>query len=297
MKDFPETFQDFIDNFATETQCREYMSKIKWVNGFVCPKCKNKEAWNMGKCVKRCKECRSDISVMKDTVFEQSKMPLRIWFQTMWYMVSQKQGVSAFGLAKLLGIKRATTVWNMMQKIRGVMVKTSPNMLSGLVEIDEVFLGGVRTGKRGRGAEGKTLILVAVEDKGKAGFGRIRMQIIQNATEKTLRKAIQEMVAVGSTIRTDQHRGYPIITKHGYMHVPIAKVAHELGEDNTPLVHRVASLLKRWLLGTHQGGVHSEHLTSYLNEYTFRFNRRTSKSRGRLFYGLVQNMISSGGGR
>ena len=184
-----------------------------------------------------------------------------------------------------------------MQKIRGVMVKTSPNMLSGLVEIDEVFLGGVRAGKRGRGAEGKTLILVAVEDKGKAGFGRIRMKIIQNATEKTLLKAIQEMVAVGSTIRTDQHKGYPIITKHGYIHIPTAKVAHELGEDNTPLVHRVASLLKRWLLGTHQGGVHPEHMTSYLNEYTFRFNRRTSKSRGRLFYGLVQNMINSGGGR
>ena len=107
----------------------------------------------MEKCVKRCKECRSDISVMKDTIFEQSKMSLRVWFQTMWYMVAQKQGVSAFGLAKSLGIKRVTTIWNMMQKIRGVMVKTSLDLLSGLVEIDEVFLGGVRQGKRGRGTD------------------------------------------------------------------------------------------------------------------------------------------------
>ena len=291
MLDFPETLQDFIDNFATEIQCRDYLTKIKWIDGFVCPKCKNTEAWDMAKCVKRCKICRKDISLMQGTVFEYSKIPLRLWFQAIWLIVSQKQGVSALGLSTSLGIKHQKTGWFLLNKIRKAMIKTSPDLLSGTVEIDEVFLGGVKKGVRGRGALGKTLVLIAVEDKGKAGIGRIRMKIISDASEKTLLKSIQEMVAVGSTITTDGHRGYPLITKHNFKHKATVKVAVEQGEDNTPLVHRVASLLKRWLLGTHQGGVKVSHISEYLDEYTFRFNRRTSKSRGRLFHGLVRNMI------
>ena len=117
------------------------------------------------------------------------------------------------------------------------------------------------------------------------------MCVISDASKKTLLSSIQSMVAVGSTIRTDGHKSYPLIEKHGYIHKPIAGISYELGEDTTPLVHLVASLLKRWLLGTHQGGVHKENIHHYLNEYTFRFNRRTSRSRGKLFRGLVENMV------
>lgn len=291
MLQFPETMQDFIDNFATEEQCRNYLAKIKWETGFVCPKCKGNEFWNMKRCVQRCKDCRTDVSVRAHTTFDNSKISLRLWFQAIWSVVSQKQGVSALGLSRSLGIERQKTGWFLLQRIREAMTKTSTDLLSGLVEVDEVFLGGIKPGKRGRGAEGKVLVLVAVEDKGKKGIGRIRMTVISDATEKTLLSGIQKMIAKDSTIRTDQHRSYPLITKHGYKHIPTAKVSYELGEDSTPLVHRIASLLKRWLLGTHQGGVQPENTASYLNEFTFRFNRRTSKSRGKLFYRLVQNMV------
>lgn len=288
---FPESMQDFIDNFATDKQCMDYLASIKWKHGFVCPYCKHSKAWTLGRNIRKCKECRKDVSVLVDTALEHTQIPIRLWLQAVWLTTFSKQGISALELAKMLGIKREKTGWDLLQKIRGSMIKTSTDLLSGLVEIDEVFLGGEHSGKRGRGALGKTLILVAVEDKKQAGFGRVRMSVIKNAEAETLLKAIQNMVAVDSTIRTDQHKGYPIITKHGYKHEPVAKVSYELGEDNTPLVHRIASLLKRWLLGTHQGGVQAIHIPSYLNEYTFRFNRRKSKSRGKLFYRLIENLV------
>jgi transposase-like protein len=172
------------------------------------------------------------------------------------------------------------------------MVRPGRERLSGLVEVDEVFLGGVRPGKRGRGALGKVLILVAVEDKGKAGFGRIRIAIISDASAMSLQKAIESMVEPGSTIRTDEWESYPSITKCGYLHTPMKGNASVPGEDPTPLVHRIASLLKRWLLGTHHGRVEETHLLSYLNEFVFRFNRRRSASRGKLFFRLVQQMTS-----
>ena len=155
-----------------------------------------------------------------------------------------------------------------------------------------MFLGRVKPGKRGRGALGKILILVAVEDKGKAGIGRIRILIIKDAASATLIAAIKVMVEPGSTIRTDLWKSYPAIEKHGYKHVA---VEHEsaLGEDATPLVYRIASLVKQWLLGTHHGRVEQEHLQGYLDEYVFRFNRRTSRTRGKIFYRLVQGMVSS----
>ena len=171
------------------------------------------------------------------------------------------------------------------------MVRIGRERLSRLVEVDEVFLGGVRPGKRGRGALGKVLILVAVEDKDKAGFGRIRITIIPDASAVSLRKAIESMVEQGSTIRTDEWSGYPSITKHGYLHIAVKGHASVPGEDPTPLVHRISSLLKRWLLGTHHGRVEETHLLSYLNEFVFRFNRRKSHSRGKLFYRLVQGMV------
>ena len=195
------------------------------------------------------------------------------------------------GLARVLGIHREKTGWQLLRKIRGAMIRVGRERLSGLVEVDEVFLGGVRPGKRGRGALGKVLILVAVEDKGKAGFGRIRITIIPNASASSLLKAIRDMVESGSTIRTDEWKGYPSITKHGYLHIPMKGHASVPGEDPTPLVHRIASLLKRWLLGTHHGRVEKTHLDAYLNEFVFRFNRRRSASRGKLFFRLVQGMV------
>ena len=291
--EYPETFQDFIDNFSTTELCREYLTKVRWAEKFLCPNCSHTQAWKHARGIFRCAKCHRDISVTAGTVFGDSRIPLRLWFQAIWYVVSQKNGISGLGLARALGIKRYETAWYLLKRIRGAMVRQGREKLNGLVEVDEVFLGGVKSGIRGRGALGKVLILVAVEDKGKAGLGRIRIEIISDASATTLKIAINKMVEPGSKIRTEQWRGYTTVALEGYEHVLIKRKSLELGEDPTPLVHRVASLLKRWLLGTHHGRVEQTHLPDYLNEFVFRFNRRKSHSRGKLFLRLVQQMTNA----
>lgn len=285
-----DSMQDFMETFATESACRAYLISIRWPEGFSCPHCKNGGYWQVGRGDLKCRRCRRFISVTSGTVFQDSHLSLRLWFQAVWLMVSQKNGVSALGLSRALGMKREKTGWELLTHIRGGLIRKGQEKLSGTVEVDEVFLGGVKPGKRGRGALGKVLILVAVEDKGTSGFGRIRITIIDGASSATLVAAIKAMVEPGSTIRTDLWKSYPAIEKHGYKH---RAIEHEsaLGEDATPLVHRIASLVKRWLLGTHHGRVEQEHLQGYLNEYVFRFNRRRSGSRGKLFYRLIQGLM------
>jgi transposase-like protein len=289
--EYPETMQEFIDRFGTEEACRQYLFDVRWSEGFHCPQCSHTDAWKLGRGILKCKKCNRDISVTAGTVFEGRHLPLRIWFQALWTVVSQKQGVSALGLSRLLGIKRQMTGWQLLKKIRTAMVRVDRERLCGLVEVDEVFLGGVKPGIRGRGALGKVLVLIAVEDKGKAGIGRIRIEIITDASASTLKTAIAKMVEPESTIRTEQWRGYTTDALLGYEHIVMKRKSLEPGEDPTPLVHRVASLLKRWLPGTHHGRVSKTHLASYLDEFVFRFNRRKSASRGKLFFRLVQGMV------
>lgn len=288
---YPESMQDFMDQFSTEEECRQYLVAVRWADGFKCPKCVHTESWQLGRGIQKCKKCHRDVSVTAGTVFQDRHLPLRIWFQALWSVISQKNGVSALGLSRALGIRRQKTGWHLLGKIRTAMVRVGRERLCGLVEVDEVFIGGVKPGKRGRGALGKVLILVAVEDKGKAGFGRIRIEIITDATAISLRKAIRKMVEPASTIRTDEWKGYTPTALYGYHHTIMERQSLEPGEDPTPLVHRIASLLKRWLLGTHQGGVQATHLISYLDEFVFRFNRRRSGNRGKLFHRLVQGML------
>lgn len=284
--------QEFMDQFSTDAACRAYVAKVRWDDTPVCPHCGCNKLWSVRRGTLQCRKCRRDVSITAGTTFGDSRIPLRLWFQALWLVVSQKSGVSALGLAHALGIKRPMTAWYLLKRIRTAMVRAGRERLSGTVEVDEVFLGGVKPGKRGRGAAGKVLILIAVEDKEKSGFGRIRISIIPNAKSETLTRAIKTMVEPGSTIRTDELSSYPSITKHGYRHVAIERES-AIGEDPTPLVHRIASLLKRWLLGTHQGSVRQAHISSYLEEFVFRFNRRTSRSRGKLFYRLVENMVAT----
>ena len=289
--EYPESMPEFMDQFTSEDACRQYLATVRWADGFTCPKCKHTDAWKLARGIFKCKKCKRDISITAGTVFQRRHLPLRIWFLALWSVVSQKNGVSALGLSRALGIKRQKTGWHLLRQIRTAMVRIGRERLNGLVEVDEVFLGGVRPGKRGRGALGKVLILVAVEDKGKKGFGRIRIEIISDASATTLKVAIRKMVEPGSQIRTEEWKGYTPAALEGYEHVLIKRLSLEPGEDPTPLVHRIASLLKRWLLGTHHGRVEETHLALYLDEFVFRFNRRKSGSRGKLFYRLVQGML------
>ncbi|MGI8419435.1 MAG: IS1595 family transposase [Candidatus Levyibacteriota bacterium] len=291
MKLYPLNVIEFQDAFPTVEACYAYLCLVKWPEGFVCPQCKFREAWKLKRFLLKCKSCRKDISVTAGTIFQDRHMPLRLIFQAMWYIVCQKQGVSALSLQEILGVGSYETVWTWLHKLRTAMVRPGRELLSGTVEVDETFVGGEKVGKRGRGAEGKELVLVAVEDHEKKGIGRIRFKHIPDASSKTLEVAVSELVAPGSTVRTDGWRGYNTLEKQGFIHTVVKHKVKEPGEDSTPLVHRVASLLKRWLLGTHQGALNFSHLHYYLDEFTFRFNRRTSKSRGQLFYRLVQQAL------
>lgn len=281
--------QEFTEWFGTEAECREYLASVRWGASFVCPRCGNTKAWSVRRNALQCARCHREISVTAGTAFQDTRMPLRLWFQALWCVVSQKQGVSALGLARALGITRYETAWKLLKKIRGAMVRPHREGLNGLVEVDEVFLGGVRPRIGGRSPIHKVLLLIAAEDTGH-GIGRIRMRVIADASLVSLNSAMRKMVETGSTVRTDGWRGYQGVARNGYRHIVVKREPSNPGDDPTPLVHRVASLLKRWLLGTHQGGMQRAYIQLYLDEFVFRFNRRTSRSRGKLFYRLMQHM-------
>jgi transposase-like protein len=207
----------------------------------------------------------------------------------MWYITSQKNGVSALGLQRVLGLGSYKTAWAMLHKLRRAMVRPGRDRLTGTVEVDETYWGGEEEGARGRQTQDKALIAVAAQEDG-GGIGRIRLRRIPDLTRATLHGFIAQAVEPGSTVRTDGLNAY--LGLGGYRHDrrvqgPDPKAAGKL----LPRVHRVGSLLKRWLLGTHQGAIGHEYLDYYLDEFTFRFNRRHSASRGKLFYRLAQQAV------
>lgn len=289
MENYPETVLEFEDRFSTEADCRQYLAVVRWPDGFRCPRCGHPDAWTTERGLWHCTGCGHQTSVTAGTVFQDTRKPLRLWFRAMWYLVSQKQGVSALGLQRVLGLSRYETTWIWLHKLRTAMVRPGRDRLSGTVQVDETFIGGERPGKRGRGAAGKTLVVVAVEDLGKH-VGRIRLYRVPDASAASLSLAVQEMVEPGSVVNTDGWAGYAALGGKGYTHEDVRSLA-EVGDNLLPLAHRVASLLKRWIGGTHQGAVRPSHLDYYLDEFTFRFNRRTSRSRGKLFYRLMQQAV------
>ena len=292
MSEYPETVVEFRERFATEQACRDYVVALRWPRGFVCPKCEETKAWETQRDIYWCRSCGYQTSVTAGTLFHDTHKSLRLWFEAMWYVVNQKSGVSALGLQRVLGLGSYHTAWNWLHKLRRAMVRPGRDRLTGVVEVDEIFIGGERPGKRGRGAAGKALVVIAVQE-GEKGIGRIRMRRVADAAGESLEPAVWEMVEPGSTVRTDGWRGYNALAELGYQHDVVDLNAH-LGNNQLKLVNRIASLLKRWLLGTHQGAVQHSHLEYYLDEYTFRFNRRTSKSRGLLFYRLISQAIDLG---
>lgn len=292
MREYPETVVEFRERFATEEACSAYLETLRWPDGFVCPQCGGNRAWEMQRPLYWCRGCGYQSSVTAGTLFQDTHKPLRLWFEAMWYVINQKSGVSALGLQRVLGLGSYRTAWSWLHKLRRAMVRPGRDRLTGVVEVDEVFIGGERSGKRGRGAAGKSLVVIAAQADGKR-IGRIRLRRVADAAGKSLEPAVWEMVEPGSTVRTDGWGGYNGLTELGYQHRVVEKDPH-LGDHLLPRANLVASLLKRWLLGTHQGGVQHSHLDYYLDEYTFRFNRRTSKSRGLLFYRLINQAIDLG---
>lgn len=290
MEDYPANQLEFEKRFGEEEACREYLAMVRWPDGFRCPSCGHTGAWTSKRGLRECCGCGRQTSVTAGTVFQDTRLPLRLWFRAMWAMTGYKHGVSALSLQRVLGMKRYETAWTWLHKLRTAMVRPGRECLSGTVEVDETYVGGAKAGKRGRGAEGKALVLIAVEEKdGK--IGRVRLQCVADASGESLAPFITDNVEVGSLVRTDGWRAYGFLSQRGFGHKVVRQDA-AVGDNLLPLAHRVASLLKRWLTGTHQGAVRHSHLDYYLDEFTFRFNRRTSRSRGKLFYRLVQQAVS-----
>lgn len=287
--EFPRTVLDFEADFATEAACRDYLFQLRWPEGFNCPRCHAKTAWAAQRNRWVCAHCRYQASVTAGTIFQDTRKPLRFWFRAMWYVTSQKNGASALGLQRVLGLGSYQTAWTLLHKLRRAMVRSGRDRLSGRVEVDETFLGGVAEGPRGRGSEGKALVVIAAQEDGK-GIGRIRLARIADASAHSLRGFIKQAIEPGTVLHTDGWDGYAGIADQGYGHeVSVLRgKGKEAATELLPRVHLVASLLKRWLMGTHQGSVSFQHLDYYLDEFTFRFNRRKSGSRGKLFYRLME---------
>jgi transposase-like protein len=281
---------EFEQQFSTEEACREYLYQLRWPEGFICPRCGHRKAWVMQRRqLLWCSHCNLQVSVTAGTIFQDSRIPLHIWFRAMWQIISQKQGISAMGLQRILGFRRYETTWNLLHKLRFAMVRPGRDRLMGPTQVDETYIGRPRPGKRGRGAEGKTLVLIAVEDRD-GRPGRIRLYKIKDASGQSLIPAVKDNIEPNSEVRTDDWQGYSQLASSDYKHTVIRKTA-DVGENLLPLANLVASLLKSWLQGTHQGAPRPSHLDYYLDEFVFRFNRRTSRSRGLLFYRLVQQAV------
>ena len=289
-EDYPTTLLELERRFSTEEACAEYLARLRWPAGWVCPRCAGADAWLVRRHRWRCDRCRYEMSVTAGTIFQDSHLPLTIWFRAMWQVASQKNGISALGLQRVLGLGSYKTAWAMLHKLRRAMVRPGRDRLDGVVEVDETYWGGEETGAIGRRTELKALIVVAAQENGK-GIGRIPLRSVPDLTRASLHGFIAQFIAPGSTVRTDGLPAY--LGLNGYLHDRQIQRRQREGEHLLPRVHRVISLLKRWLLGTHQGAIGQDHLDDYLDEFTFRFNRRTSKSRGMLFYRLAQQSMQT----
>ena len=280
--------------FGDESACRRYLARCRWPDGFACARCGEKaEPWTTARGYRHCRQCGSEVSTTAGTIFDRTRTPLRTWFAAMWFVTSQKDGASALGLKRVLGLGSYQTAWTWLHKLRSAMVRPGRDRLGGSVEVDETYVGGSDVGgNRGRGSKRKAIVAIAVEVHSPKGFGRVRMRQLPDVSASSLMPFVRDVVEEGSEIQTDGWGGYNELSKCGYQHErTVLSNTGDPAHVSMPGVHRVAALLKRWLLSTHQGSVSKKHLDYYLDEYTFRFNRRTSRSRGMLFYRLMEQAV------
>ena len=292
VENYPKTLLELERCFATDEQCRAYLVALRWPQGFVCPGCGGGKMWPAQRGRLICAACRHQTTVTAGTIFQDSRLPLRLWIRAIWQVTSQKNGASALGLQRVLGLGSYQTAWTVLHKLRRAMVRPGRDKLSGRVEVDETQVGGMTPGQKGRGIPSKALVVIAAQEDG-PGIGRIRLARIPDGSADHLLRFVQGAVVQGSCVHTDGLKPYQGLNQLGYQH-EVSKLKGQKKSAATellPRVHRVASLLKRWLLGTRQGAIAPEHLDYYLDEFTFRFNRRTSASRGKLFYRLAQQAV------
>jgi transposase-like protein len=296
-RDYPRTWPEFQRFFADEDACVAYLERLRWPEGFRCPACGGDQAWKTERGLWLCRACRRQTSVTAGTIFAATRTPLSEWFAAIWQLVAQKQGMSALGLQRLMGLGSYETAWAHLHKLRRAMVRPERELLGGLVEVDEGYVGGREVGMAGRQTADKSVVVVAVEvregSKGEIA-GRARLSRVEPLSKQRLEGFISDAIAPGSTIRTDGWNADQGLPELGYRHQPInISATGKPASTSMPHVHRVLALLKRWLLGTHQGSVQPHQLDYYLDEFTFRFNRRRSRHPGLLFYRLLQEAAAT----
>jgi len=288
---------DFQAWFRTDADCLDYLEWLRWPAGFVCPACGDGGGWRLGDGRFMCSGCGGRTSVTAGTIFDRTRTPLTVWFTACWLFATGKDGISALSLKRTLEIGSYQTAWAMLHRLRSVLVRPGRDRLAGTVEVDETYIGGLEPGLSGGRARGKKILTgIAVEVREPRGFGRCRMRSLADASATSLHAFVTDHVEQGARVVTDGWQGYRGLEKLGYVHDRRSqRAARTRGEDPgklLPAVHRVASLAKRWLLGTHQGSADSAHLASYLNEFVFRFNRRRSRSRGMVFYRVLELAVA-----
>lgn len=282
---------DFESWFSTEATCRAYLIQLRWPDGVQCPHCGRRGAWQdrAGRLI--CRTCRRHFRVTAGTIFHDSHLPLRVWFKAMWWMTNQKTGMSALGLQRALGLGSYRTAWLLLHKLRQAMVRPGRDPLAGTIEVDETLVGGYEPGGGRRHLGNKALVVVAAQADG-AGIGRIRLRRVPDGAATPLLAFVKDVVAPGSLVLTDGYRSYAGLRAAGFRHRPRVRGADPARASKLlPRVHRVIALLKRWLLGTHQGAVSQTHLDAYLDEFAFRFNRRKSQFRGKLFQRVLEHAV------
>ena len=297
-KDYPRTWNEFLDWFATEEACLDYVERLRWPDGFICPACGvHAEPYRASRQRLMCRSCQHQTSVTTDTIFQKTRTPLRVWLAGAWYVTNQKLGVSALGLQRVLGLGSYQTAWAMLHRFRRAMVRPERAKLHGLVEIDETYLAITDrltpiSAKRRKSKTTKVVVGIAVEILTPKGFGRIRLRRVKDDSAASVIPFVQEVVDPSSVVCTDGSAAYLGLKSLGFEHERKVMLGSDLAAHaSMPGVHRVASLIKRWILGTHQGSVQPDQLDFYLDEFVFRFNRRSSRSRGMLFYRLMEQAV------
>ena len=301
-EDFPKSEIEFDQRFSDPDTCYEYLAKTRWPNGFVCEKCGHNAFWISAKHIYICTKCEHQYSLTAGTIMHRTRKPITYWFKAMWWFTTRKSGVNAVNLKELLGLGSYHTAWTWLQKLRRCTIRKDREKLSGRVEIDEFFVGGPKTGKRGRGADGKTIVYIAVERDLKQDpstleeywqIGRARMQVALDCSSYSLETFINHNIKAGSTIATDKWSSYQPIVNIRYNHEVSDAADQKRSESGLYGAHLVVSLVKRLIRSTFQGRFEPKYLQNYLDEYVFRFNGRKSKSIGKKFMRIVQQVIKS----
>jgi transposase-like protein len=293
-RDYPGSYADLLAWFPDDEECLDYLDWLRWPGGWCCPACGCERGWRLASGRRECVECGRQASVTAGTIFHRTRTPLTVWFAAAWQLTSQKHGISALGLQRVLGLGSYQTAWAMLHRFRAAMVRPGREQLSGRVEVDETYVGGEESGVRGRQTDKKAIVAIAVEVREPRGFGRVRLRCVPDVSAASLVGFVCEVVESDSVVLTDGWGAYNALPDHGYTrNKTVISASGDPAHVSMPAVHRVASLLKRWLLGTHQGSVSPEHLDAYLQEFTFRFNRRTSRRRGLLFHRLLEQAVAT----